>query len=188
MDHIHMRDNFGRAGLGGCTDALSICDVATGFRFCDPVDSKDADTTVTSMQQLLGESTVGRVYSDNHPSLRAACQELCIAWEGPQPGIHQNNAIIERFNSDVLAGARALLVQAGLPSGLWPLAVQCYCHLESASLQEKEGDPAGASPWFCRHAEHFPGMQIPFGAGVYYLPSEATSLPKPILACGMVCL
>ena len=76
----------------------------------------------------------------------------------------------------MLAGARALLVQAGLPSGFWPLAVQCYCHLENVSLQEKEGDPAGTSPWFRRHAEHFPGMQIPFGAGVYYLPSGLRNL------------
>ena len=55
---------------------------------------------------MLGDDTVARIYSGSHPSLRAACVELGIAWEGSQPGIHQNNATIEGLKSDVLVGAR----------------------------------------------------------------------------------
>lgn len=116
MDRIHMKDILGRPGMGGSTDALSIYDVAAGYRHCAPVNSKDVDTTIRALQHMLGNDTVGLVYSDNHPSLRAECRELGIAWEGSQLGIHQSNAIIERFNADVLAGTRTLLVQAGLPS------------------------------------------------------------------------
>ena len=81
-----------------------------------------------------------------------------------------------------------MLVQAGLPSAFWPLAVQCYWHLESVSLQETEGDLAGASPWLRRRAERFPGVQMPFGAGVCYIPSELRSLSSnadPRMRCGV---
>jgi len=159
------------------------------------VNSKDVDTTIRALQHMLGNDTVGLVYSDSHPSLRAACHELGIAWEGPQPGIHQNNAIIERLNADVLAGTRTLLAQAGLPSAFWPLASQCYCHLESfygrkdstcsdafmrPIKRELEQNRLFAAqhhiPWVSRHHQDFPDTPIPFGAGVHYLPSETREI------------
>ena len=48
--------------------------------------------------------------------------------------------------------------------------------MENVSSHERDGDPAGASPWLRRHATRFLVLQIPAGAGVCYLPSELRAL------------
>jgi hypothetical protein len=52
---------------------------------------------------------------------------------GSQPGVPQTNAVAERANGDVLAGAMALLVGAGLPHYLWEYAMRCYRLLDSVT-------------------------------------------------------
>ena len=83
-----------------------------------------------------------------------------------QPGIHQSNGIIQRCNSDVLAGARTLLVEAGLPSCFWPYAAACYCHHDNIQIADD-----GYCPWYRRFGEQFPGETFPFGSRVYFLPA-----------------
>jgi hypothetical protein len=114
-----------------------------------------------------GSGYIHRVYSDNHRSLRKACQMLGIMWEASQPGVRQTNARIERCSQDVLEGSRTLLVQAGLPSLFWPYATRCYCHHSNCALRED-----GASAWFRRHGSHFQGRTIPAGLWRFFLPTS----------------
>ena len=118
-----------------------------------------------------GDDFIYRVYSDNHRSLRKACQMLGIMWEASQPGVQQTNARVGRCNQDVLEGPRTLLVQAGLPTLFWQHATRCYCHLSNCAI----GDD-GASPWFRRHESPFKGDQIPLGCGVFFLPASTKTV------------
>ena len=93
----------------------------------------DAAETARILQHLRGDGFVYRAYSDNHRSLRKACQLLGIMWEASQPGVHQTNARVERCDKDVLEGFRTLLVQAGfpccfgrMPRDLLPSQQLCY--------------------------------------------------------------
>ncbi len=168
MDHVHMRDWWGQSGVGGFGDFLSVKDEATKVKYMVPVDSKDTLTTYNVLNTLRGDDTVKRVYSDNFGSLRKACHELGVMWEPSQPHMHETNAIIERASSDILAGLRTALVEAGHPACFWSYAGPCYCHHENITYNEE----LGASPWFLRHGSEFPGMAIPYGAGVYFKPEK----------------
>ena len=91
---------------------------------------------------MIFRFTVRHEHDRDLPGLDAPTGDVLRAMSLPS----RNNAIIERFASDVLAGARTLLVQAGLPSGFWPLALQCYCHHESVAPRDGGGENLGSSP------------------------------------------
>ena len=167
VDHVYMRDWHLRPGVGGFPDAFTFLDLATECKYCEPVDTKEALETVKVIQHLRGDQTFQRLYSDNHRSIRKACHLLSIMWEGSQPGMHQTNARIERCNGEILAGSRALLVAAGLPSAFWPFACPCYCHLDNTAMRDD-----GTTSWYRRHGTHFSGERIPFGCGVFFLPAN----------------
>ncbi len=82
-----------------------------------------------------------------------------------QPGVPQNNGVIERTNLDVRAGATACLSQAGLPRSFWSFAVPYYCLLHDTDTR------LGASCYFRAFGERFPGLRIPFGCKVSFLPA-----------------
>ena len=104
VDHVVMRDLYGRPGIGGYPDAFLALDVATGWKACYPVDTKEAMETFRTLQSFKGNDSIWHVYSDNHRSIRKACELLGVMWEGSQPGVRQTNARIERCNQDVIAG------------------------------------------------------------------------------------
>ena len=134
VDHVHLKDWVGDPGVGGYTDTFNMLDLATKFKCAKPVKSKDADRTLLTIKYWIGEDSVKKIYSDGHESIKKACKNLTIPHQLAQPGIHQNNGIIERCNSDILAGTRTLLVEAGLPSCFWPYAAACYCHHDNVSV------------------------------------------------------
>ena len=83
-------------GVGGATDSLHILDVATGFRFCSPVDSKDSLDTLEAVVHFLGDDRARRAYGDNWDAYRHACRHLGIAKEDSQPGL-----IIQEDTKDI---------------------------------------------------------------------------------------
>ena len=107
------------------------------------------------------------LYSDNHSSLKAACNAMGILRRQAQPGDPQSNGVIEGLNHRILQGTRANLIQAGLPNCFWPFASQHWCFLRNVHPRG-DNEP---SPYFLKHGVDFEGMRIPFGAGVYYYPS-----------------
>ena len=184
MDHVSMGDGIGARGLSGYTDMLTFLDLATGFRYAEPCRSKDSSEVYDTLHFLKSNRKFGLVYSDNFPSLIRACADLRVLHEGSQPGMPQTNGRIERCNGDLLEGTRACLAHAGLPSCFWPWAVQCYAFLSNiADSDDKE------SPWTMIHGTEFPGLQIPFGARVYFKPSPTKyTLDKAAgrLQCGIM--
>ena len=92
VDHVHMRDARGRPGIGGFPDAFTALDIATGWKACYPVDTEDTVETFRALQSFKGDHSIWHVYSDNHRSIRKACELLGIMREGSQPGIHQTKA------------------------------------------------------------------------------------------------
>ena len=111
-----MRDWFKCPGVGGFPDFLHIKDRYTGRCFCEPVESKDSEETHFVLNNTRGNDTVDRIYCDNWTAFEKAVKQLGVMWEPSQPGVHQNNAIIERSVLDVLEGARTCLRQADLPA------------------------------------------------------------------------
>ena len=118
------------------------------------------------LREFCGNQQIKSADIDNHTSLIKACSDLKIVTDFSQPGMPQTNGLIESTNGDILAGTRALLVEAGLPACFWPWAATCYCHHENTTL-----DAAGSSPWHRRHGTHWEARLIPFGCGVYVKPS-----------------
>ena len=77
-----------------------------------------------SIQSFLGNARIKTFYSDNARVIIKADEYLGLGGchELSQPGMPQTNGIAERAVQEVLAGTRALLVQAGLPGYVWSYA------------------------------------------------------------------
>ena len=78
----------------------------------------------------------------------------------------QTNAFAERGIRTMLEGARAALLQAGMPHRYWPMAVRHHA-FASAISEQTNGDP---SPWFLMHGEQFEGWALPFGSLIHFRP------------------
>ena len=131
-----------------------------------PVTPYEADAATMKLRELCGNQRISAAYIDSHKSLIKACDDLKLVSDFSQPGVPHTHGLTERTNGDILAGTRALLVEAGLPGCFWPLAAKCYCHHEHVKL-----DASGSSPWYRRHGTHWDARLIPFGCGVYFKPS-----------------
>ena len=127
-----MVDRFGHAGVGGGRSLLTVYDLATQTRYCEPVESKDAPDVFRVLQFIIGNEDHHRVkliYSDGYPSLPKASADLKLMWQASPPGIKQSNGQIERQNGIVEDGIRSSLMEAGLPATFWSYAAPCWCHL-----------------------------------------------------------
>ena len=76
--------------------------------------------------------------------------------ENSQRGRPQNNALIERENYDFLAGARTLLIQAGLPLEFWPFVVEHYSFLHNQVVNDE-----GESPYHLTRGEWCTAKLLP---------------------------
>jgi hypothetical protein len=117
---------------------------------------------------------IKRIYSDRGPSLDNAAEVCSIPHDHSTPGCPQSNGIVERQVQMVLNGARAALAAAGLPTELWPWAAEHYCMSEN--MRQDEGN----SPYQGRHGKVFPGLHIPFGSYVNYIPSKTTKIGQEL--------
>ena len=97
--------------------------------------------------------------------------DLGICPTTSRPDVSQSNLIVERAIIHVEEGARAVLLHAGLPPRLWPLAATFFC--VACNIDEAQGP----SPWDRRRGHgSFKGVRCPFRALIDFLP------PKPLLA------
>ena len=131
--------------MGGFSCALNVLDAAMKYRACFPLKSLTAKDTAYALQHFRGDQKVKNLYSDKASNIEEACKNLDIQWEHSLPGVPQTNGKIVRANYDIVAGTRALLVQAGLPDCFWPSAATAYCVHANASV-----DDEGSSPWYKR--------------------------------------
>ena len=136
--------------------------------------TKSGDNTANALRHFTGGFAVKLCYSDNSLEIADACRQLGIPHETSQPGVPQNNGIIERANGDVLAMSRTMLIHAGLPNHCWPFAARGACHHNNiSSTDNRESD------WFAAHGKgEFNDSTYPFGCGVWYLPSDTKAKPR----------
>ena len=76
-----------------------------------PVASKNTEDTVVALSHYRGTDTIKLLYTDGAPEFARSCNTMQICHEISQPGISQNNGIIERTNPDVQIGTAACLLQ-----------------------------------------------------------------------------
>ena len=90
--------------------------------------------------------------------------DLGICPTTSRPYVSQSNSIVERAIRHVEEGARAVLVNAGLPPHLRPFAANFLC--VACNIDEAQGP----SPWDRRHGHgSFKGVRCPFGALIDFL-------------------
>ena len=102
-------------GVTGDRDAFMVKDIYSGLKHLYPTKTKNAEDTQVALQNFIGMRGAKMLYSDRSGEINAACKFLKIYPFRSQPGMPQNNAVIERANQDVLDGVRTNLNQAGLP-------------------------------------------------------------------------
>ena len=68
----------------------------------------------------------------------------------------------------MLVATTTCLLEAGIPPCFWMYAIRCVSHLLNIEPNDDE-----VSSWCKLHGEEFKGKMIPFGALVYFKPSDA---------------
>ena len=107
-------------------------------------------------------------YSDVAPEFEAAMSELRIPLDHSLPGKPNNNSLAERTNQEVVNTVSTALLHAGLPAQYWAFALNCVMH--NLNIEDVEGD--GDSAWKRMTGDDFKGKAIPFGAKVFFKPTE----------------
>ena len=98
---------------------------------------------------FMGDRQIDRFFSDRSVEIERALRDLHIVSDTRQPGILQNNAVVERLVQDILEGTRTSLLRAGLPPCFWEYGCQHYCLMENV-LPSRESVAVGVertSPW-----------------------------------------
>ena len=166
-DHMIQGDANWQVSCNEERHALSVRDLATGWKWCYPMRGKSGWETELALGHFAGPYKLRLVYSDDSAEISWACRQRKWPHEVSQPGVPQNNGIIERTNGDILAMTRASLIHAGLPNFCWNYACQCVCFNDNCHYSEH-----GPSAWAkCHGKGEFPGEVLPFGCGVWFLPS-----------------
>ena len=125
------------------------------------------------IRSFIGDRKIVCAYSDNAPSFEAAMRELGIPLDFSLPGRSVTNSIAERNNLFIIDTASTCLLHAGLPACFWPYAVEYVSH--ALNIERLED----GSAWEKMHKEKFRGKMIPFGAKVYFKPSDARKAEAP---------
>ena len=86
-----------------------------------------------------------------------------------RPHKKATNGIAERAIRHVREGTGASLVQAGMDPIWWGEACQCYCFLR---VTRDLLHPDGKTSFERRYDRPFTGPLVPFGAKVYFLPTN----------------
>ena len=124
-DHF-FATNDGCVGRGGLRCGFVIRDVWSRFLQNFPVPNKTTEEVEFSLRQFAAARLreVATLYSDQAIDIRRACRRLHILYEDSRAGVHHTNAIAERGNQLVERGTTSCLIEAGLPTAYWPIAVK----------------------------------------------------------------
>ena len=95
-----IKDNM--IGVTGDRDAFVVKDIHSGLKHLYPVQTKNAMETERRLKEFVGPWNVGVLCSDRSGEINLACRNMRILPFNSQPGMPQNNAVIERTNQDLL--------------------------------------------------------------------------------------
>ena len=154
----------------GDTVSLVVQDYWTQWIASYP-DAVKSGAATTQALNLFTKPTdkVLRLYSDSSKEIAKAAPDLGWRHDSCTPHRPQSNGSAERAVRRVLDGARTILFRSGLPHSWWPKASQCYCYLRNITDKVR----GYKTPYELRHGVPFPGLYIPFGAALEYLPTSA---------------
>ena len=163
-DHVIIK-KIVEEGFRGEQVALVLKDLHTQYRYVNPSQTEDAQSSVDGLNHFIGpKDDVQVVYTDNSPELIRAIKDLGYRHQTSIEYVDSSKSFAEREVRQMLEGARSNLLQSGLPLKMWPLAMQHNATAANASPQLDGSD----SPWQLRFGEEFPAMHIPFGARVLF--------------------
>ena len=107
-------------------------------------------------------------YSDVAPEFDAAMAQLRTPIDHSLQGLPKSNSLAERTNQEVINTVATSLLHAGLPAQYWHFALNYVTH--NLNIEDVEGD--GDSAWKRMTGEDFKGKAIPFGAKVFFKPTD----------------
>ena len=145
-----------------------IRDRYTGMLQSYPSARKDTDAVIRAVKQFMGRRKIREAYSDDAPQFDKAMKALKIPMDTSLAGKTKHNSLAERTNQFVLVATTTCLLEAGIPPCFWMYAIRCVSHLLNIEPHDDE-----VSSWCKLHGEEFKGKMIPFGALVYFKPSDA---------------
>ena len=145
-----------------------IRDRYTGMLQSYPSARKDTDAVIRAVKQFMGRRKIREAYSDDAPQFDKAMKALKIPMDTSLAGKTKHNSLAERTNQFVLVATATCLLEAGIPPCFWMYAIRCVSHLLNIEPNDDE-----VSSWCKLHGEEFKGKMIPFGALVYFKPSDA---------------
>ena len=145
-----------------------IRDRYTGMLQSYPSARKDTDAVIRAVKQFMGRRKIREAYSDDAPQFDKAMKALKIPMDTSLAGKTKHNSLAERTNQFVSVATTTCLLEAGIPPCFWMYAIRCVSHLLNIEPNDDE-----VSSWCKLHGEEFKGKMIPFGALVYFKPSDA---------------
>ena len=145
-----------------------IRDRYTGMLQSYPSARKDTDAVIRAVKQFMGRRKIRETYSDDAPQFDKAMKALKIPMDTSLAGKTKYNSLAERTNQFVLVATTTCLLEVGIPPCFWMYAIRCVSHLLNIEPNDDE-----VSSWYKLHGEEFKGKMIPFGALVYFKPSDA---------------
>ena len=170
FDFLDMR-KAADAGLGiddGAREVLVIRDVATKMIAAIPTESRHTEQVVSALKGCLEDEKSRNSYSDVAPEFEAAMSELRIPLDHSLAGKPNNNSLAERTNQEIINTVATAMLHAGLPAQYWSFALNCVTH--NLNIEDVEGD--GDSTWKRMTGDDFKGKAIPFGAKVFFKPTD----------------
>ena len=174
-DFLDMR-KAADAGLGiddGAREVLVIRDIATKMIAAIQTESRHTEQVVSALKRLIGRRKVKMAYSDAAPEFEAAMSELRIPLDHSLLGNLNNNSLAERTNQEIINTVATAMQHAGLPAQYWSFALNCVTH--NLNIEDVEGD--GDSAWKRMTGDDFKGKAIPFGAKVFFKPTDTRKRP-----------
>ena len=162
---------------------LLLIDSHSGLERAYPAPGRDQKFVRQSLQHLhcsKHPSTKTLFRTDCAKELVGAAKDLGFIPDPSLPQRRVHNARCENRINTVKRGARAALLQSGLPHEMWPECVQCITDARSFTIPSVCDE--SMSRFEAATGEVFKGQIIPFGALIYYRPYNANKTQKPLEA------
>lgn len=162
---------------------LLLIDSHTGLERAYPAPTRDQKHAREALQHFhctRHANTKTLFRSDCAKELTGAARDLGFVTDPSLPQRRVHNARCENRINTVKRGARAALLQSGLPHNMWPECVQYITDARSFILPSMCDD--SQSRYKAATGEDFAGKIVPFGSLVYYRPYNANKSQSPLEA------
>ena len=175
----HMGDHDLNLSVSSQKRGLLICDEFSGMVFIH-ICSNLASTGITEGLRFFAGTELDKVLvlcSDGAKAFRRASRALGVAHRRSTPNRPNTNSRCERKMQTVKDGGASLLLQSGLDSRFYLLAVSSF-----ATTFNYQGDESADAPIVKRYGKDLReqgGRMLPFGSQISYVPGLRESGVAP---------